>query len=117
MEGARPKPLGVRLSERRRSDLLVRRDSSEKENDVLNAASDVRNLSQEKETVSKKTIRVPETNKTFAFLNRAFAIPPDDAYEQLVAAATTRAVVAVELDEVRRLGRRLARAEAALDAF
>jgi hypothetical protein len=45
-------------------------------------------------------------------LNRA--IPPDDA---LVAAATTRAVVAVELDEVRRLGRRLARAEAALDAF
>ena len=117
LEGARPKPLGVRLSERRRSDLLVLRDVSEKENDVFAAASDVRNLSQEKETVSKKTIRVPETNKTFAFLNRAFAIPPDDAYEQLVAAATTRAVVAVELDEVRRLGRRLARAEAALDAF
>ena len=117
LEGARPKPLGVRLSERRRSDFLVLRDFSEKENDVFAAASDVRNLSQEKETVSKKTIRVPETNKTFAFLNRAFAIPPDDAYEQLVAAATTRAVVAVELDEVRRLGRRLARAEAALDAF
>jgi hypothetical protein len=34
-----------------------------------------------------------------------------------VAAATTRAVVAVELDEARRLGRRLARAEAALDAI
>jgi len=42
------------------------------------------------------------------------AFPPDDA---AVAAATTRAVVAVELDEARRLGRRLARAEAALDAF
>ena len=116
LEGARPKPLGVRRPGNRRSDFSVV-GSSEKENDVFAAASDVRNLSQEKETVSKKTIRVPETNKTFAFLNRAFAIPPDDAYEQLVAAATTRAVVAVELDEVRRLGRRLARAEAALDAF
>lgn len=111
-EGARPKPLkSVRRPGGRRSDLLVV-DSSGKENDVFAAAVDVRNLSQEKETVSKKTVRVPETNKTFAFLNRA--IPPDDA---LVAAATTRAVVAVELDEVRRLGRRLARAEAALDAF
>lgn len=111
-EGARPKPLkSVRRPGGRRSDLLDV-DSSGKENDVFAAASDVRNLSQEKETVSKKTIRVPETNKMFAFLNRA--IPPDDA---LVAAATTRAVVAVELDEVRRLGRRLARAEAALDAF
>lgn len=116
LEGARPKPLGVRRPGNRRSDFSVV-GSSEKENDVFAAAVDVRNLSQEKETVSKKTIRVPETNKTFAFLNRAFAIPPDDAYEQLVAAATTRAVVAVELDEVRRLGRRLARAEAALDAF
>ena len=53
-----------------------------------------------KKNVEKKTSR------------RAF--PPDDA---AVAAATTRAVVAVELDEARRLGRRLARAEAALDAF
>ena len=42
------------------------------------------------------------------------AFPLDDA---AVAAATTRAVVAVELDEARRLGRRLARAEAALDAL
>lgn len=46
--------------------------------------------------------------------NARRAFPPDDA---AVAAATTRAVVAVELDEARRLGRRLARAEAALDAF
>lgn len=46
--------------------------------------------------------------------NASRAFPPDDA---AVAAATTRAVVAVELDEARRLGRRLARAEAALDAF
>ena len=53
-----------------------------------------------KKNVEKKTSR------------RAF--PPDDA---AVAAATTRAVVAVELDEAWRLGRRLARAEAALDAF
>ena len=53
-----------------------------------------------KKNVEKKTSR------------RAF--PPDDA---AVAAATTRAVVAVELDEARRLGRRLARAEAALDAI
>ena len=51
-------------------------------------------------------------NKNVENASRAF--PPDDA---AVAAATTRAVVAVELDEARRLGRRLARAEAALDAF
>lgn len=51
-------------------------------------------------------------NKNVENARRAF--PPDDA---AVAAATTRAVVAVELDEARRLGRRLARAEAALDAF
>ena len=44
---------------------------------------------------------------------RAFARVDDDA----VALATTRAVVAVELDEARRLGQRLARAEAALDAL
>ena len=100
-EGAKPKPLGVRRSGRLNT-------HTGKENDDFDAASDKRN-EKEKETF---TIRVSETNRTFAFWNRA--IPPDDA---AVAAATTRAVVAVELDEARRLGRRLARAEAALDAF
>lgn len=100
-EGAKPKPLGVRRSGRLNT-------HAGKENDDFAAASDKRN-EKEKETF---TIRLPETNRAFAFRNRA--IPPDDA---AVAAATTRAVVAVELDEARRLGRRLARAEAALDAF